>query len=188
MTARAPLQAQTPTRLGAGDAFRLGLRDVGRRKLRTAVTSGGATLGIALAALILSLKGGSASPLPYSFLALVSLIVAGFGIINNMFTSLANRKKEIGTFKALGARSRDILILFLAEATIVGVSAAILGPALAFALALVGNIVTRAGTFMLSPAVLLVAVGLALLVTLLSGSLPALRAARMDPAAALRGE
>jgi ABC-type lipoprotein export system ATPase subunit len=188
MTARAPLQAQTPTRLGAGDAFRLGLRDVGRRKLRTALTAGGATLGIALAALILSLKAGSASPVPYSFLALVALIVASFGIVNTMYTSLANRTKEIGTFKALGARSRDVLILFLAEATIVGVTAAVLGPALAFGLALVGNFAAAADTFTISPAVLLVSVGLALLVSLLSGTLPALRGARTDPARALRGE
>src|SRR5439155_1347977 len=53
-------------------------------------------------------------------LALVALLLACLGIANTMYTAVLERTKEIGVLKALGARSRDVLLLFIAEAVVLG--------------------------------------------------------------------
>jgi putative ABC transport system permease protein len=59
--------------------------------------------------------------------ALISAIVGGIGIANTMYTSVLERKKEIGTMKAIGARNKDILWIFVIEAGVLGLIGGILG-------------------------------------------------------------
>jgi len=115
----------------------------------------------------------------------LSLFVGGIGIMNIMFVSVAERTREIGVRKAIGAKRRTILIQFLIEAATICLLGGLLGLGLAFLISLVLK------HFM--PATMsLAVVGLAILISLVtgvvSGFLPAFRAARMNPVDALRSE
>ena len=131
-------------------------------------------------------------------LALVALLLACLGIANTMYTAVLERTKEIGVLKALGARSRDVLLLFLAEALGIGLAGGIVGALVAVGLGRLGNAavdrltqsVTGTGfdVFRTDVPVVLVAVLLAAMLSCVSGLLPALRAARQDPSRALRYE
>lgn len=119
------------------------------------------------------------------FITGLSLFVGGIGIMNIMFVSVAERTKEIGVRKAIGAKRRAILIQFLLEAATI----CLLGGLLGLAIAAPATLLLRK----VMPATLsLSIVGLALLVSLvtgvLAGFLPAWRAARMNPVDALRNE
>jgi ABC-type antimicrobial peptide transport system permease subunit len=94
----------------------------------------------------------------------------------------------VGVLKALGARVRDIAAIFAAEATTIGIAAAVGGPVLAFILGLVGNLLVGTHVFELSPGIIIATVLLALFLSLCSAIVPALRAARISPARALRYE
>ena len=119
------------------------------------------------------------------FITGLSLFVGGIGIMNIMFVSVAERTKEIGVRKAIGAKRRAILIQFLLEAATICLMGGLLGLAIAAPATLLLRKVMPA-TLSLS------IVGLALLVSLvtgvLAGFLPAWRAARMNPVDALRNE
>ena len=65
----------------------------------------------------------------------ISLVVGGIGIMNSIYTSVLERKKEIGIMKAIGARNRVILILFLTEAAIVGFLGGVIGIIFGFGIA-----------------------------------------------------
>ncbi len=119
------------------------------------------------------------------FITGLSLFVGGIGIMNIMFVSVAERTKEIGIRKAIGAKKRTILLQFLAEAAGICLFGGVLGLMIAFPLTLVMN--------QFLPATMnLTIVGIALLVSaitgVVSGFLPAWRAARMNPVDALRSE
>ena len=119
------------------------------------------------------------------FITGLSLFVGGIGIMNIMFVSVAERTKEIGIRKAIGAKRRTILLQFLAEAAGICLFGGVLALLIAFPLTLVMN--------QFLPATMnLTIVGIALLVSamtgVISGFLPAWRAARMNPVDALRSE
>ena len=120
------------------------------------------------------------------FITGISLFVGGIGIMNIMFVSVAERTHEIGIRKAIGAHRRTILLQFLIEAA----SICLIGGVIALTIA--AGLVQIAKQFVpqiaLSPSVVLLALTVALVTGIISGFLPAWRAARMSPVDALRNE
>ncbi len=117
----------------------------------------------------------------------ISLVVGGIGIMNIMLVSVAERTKEIGIRKAVGARRRDILMQFLVESVVLsltgGVVGILAGIALSEAIRLTGLIQP-----LVSPLSVALATLFAVAVGLFFGIYPAQRAARLDPVEALRYE
>jgi putative ABC transport system permease protein len=120
-------------------------------------------------------------------IASISLVVAGVGIMNVMLVSVTERTKEIGLRKAVGAPTSAILWQFLTEA----ITLSVLGSLVAVVLTLVATrVIPRFApiTPVITAQSVELAVGVGLAVGLVFGSAPALRAARLDPIAALRSE
>lgn len=119
------------------------------------------------------------------FITGLSLFVGGIGIMNIMFVSVTERTKEIGIRKAIGARQRTILLQFLVEAAALCLFGGLIGLGIAFPLSL---IVDQFLPTAMPLSVVFVSIGISLVVGLVSGFLPAYRAAKMDPVEALRYE
>jgi len=120
-------------------------------------------------------------------IAAISMFVAGIGIVNTMTISVNERTKEIGTLKAIGAKNRDILLLFLTEAFYTGVIGGVMGVILGI---IIGKIVGGyIGLYVeVSIALVIGTLVFSLFTCLVSGVSPAMNAARMNPVDALRGE
>ncbi len=137
-------------------------------------------------------------------IAAISLIVAGIGIMNIMIVSLMERTREIGILKALGTKSRTVLLIFLSEAVIIGAIGGAIGIALGWVLANVVAIVFRGGgafagnqaagnggmsiTPILTPTVFLGAMAFGIGVSVIFALYPAWRASKLKPVDALRYE
>jgi putative ABC transport system permease protein len=118
----------------------------------------------------------------------LSLFVGAVGIMNITFVSVKERTKEIGTRRAIGARSSSILLQFLTEAVAVCLVGGAVGLASAY---LTKTMVLKfVPSFLgaVSPALILFAFGISVLVGILAGFVPAWLASRLDPATALRHE
>jgi putative ABC transport system permease protein len=115
----------------------------------------------------------------------LSLFVGGIGIMNIMFVSVAERTREIGVRKALGARRRTILFQFLVEAACLCLMGGMIGLGIAWLLTFG---VDRFLPTAMPPTLVGIALLVSLVTGLVSGFLPAWRAARMDPVEALRSE
>jgi len=120
-------------------------------------------------------------------IAAVSLAVAGVGIMNVMLVSVSERTREVGLLKAIGAGRGQILAAFLTEAILISSAGGLLGLALGWAAVLV--LVTAYPALPASPPLwaVLAAFSLSVAVGAVFGVLPARRATRLDPVAALAG-
>ncbi len=127
-----------------------------------------------------------------TLIAAISLVVGGIGIMNIMLVSVTERTKEIGLRKAVGARSRDILLQFLIEAvclTLVGGMIGIIGgTAIGLLLAGIAAKLLGSFSFAFSTGALFVAVLMAAGVGLAFGIYPAMKAAKLSPIEAMRWE
>lgn len=115
----------------------------------------------------------------------ISLIVGGIGIMNIMLVGVAERTREIGIRKAVGASDGNIVMQFLTEALIMSFIGGVLGYLIGFAGAfLIGTFLTFGPSF--SWGTLSIALGTSIVVGVVFGIYPAIRAARKDPIESLR--
>lgn len=121
-------------------------------------------------------------------IAAISLLVGAIGIMNMMFVSVAERTREIGIRKAIGARQRHIIMQFLTESILIAFFGSMIGLVLGIGLSQgVGRLIMKYDVpFSIWPVVLSVSV--AIFVGLLSGVLPAIKAAKLNPIDSLRYE
>jgi putative ABC transport system permease protein len=127
-------------------------------------------------------------------IALISLFVGGIGIMNTMYTSVLERTQEVGVMKAVGARNKDILLLFLIESGTIGVVGGTIG-------CLIGILISKGFEYIaitqfdivlikasITPWLIIGALAFSFLVGSISGVLPARQAAQLKPVDALRYE
>jgi len=122
-----------------------------------------------------------------SGIAAISLLVAGVGIINTMTVSVMERTREIGILKAIGAKSSDVLFMFLSEAVMTGIAGGTMGAVFGFMLS------TFVGDYVGVTAEISINLGLitllfAVITCVVSGLYPAWRASNLHPVEALRYE
>jgi putative ABC transport system permease protein len=126
----------------------------------------------------------------------IALIVAALGIANTMVMSILERTREIGIMKAIGGSEGEIKMIFFVEAATIGAIGAVLGLILGWGVTRVANLVANArilpqgesavNLFSFPTWLILGAIGFSILISLLAGMYPAIRAANIDPVEALR--
>jgi putative ABC transport system permease protein len=119
--------------------------------------------------------------------AAVTLAVGGVGIMNIMLANVRARIREIGIRKALGATYREIKLQFLAEAVIISLTGGLVGCAVGLAVPLSIQLFTDY-SLPISPWSVVIALAAATAVGVVFGTVPATRAAQMDPVEALKYE
>jgi len=125
-------------------------------------------------------------------IAAISLLVGGIGIANTMFASVLERRKEIGVMKAIGAKNKTILAVFIIESAFLGlvggIGGIIIGLFLAFGVSTIANsaLGETIFTLSLSPIFIIGALLFSVLIGVISGMIPALQASRLHPVEALR--
>ena len=133
-------------------------------------------------------------------IATISLLVGAIGIANTMFMSVMERTRQIGVLKALGTTNSEVTLLYLTESSIMGLIGGLLGISFGF---IASGIVSELGVRILAvggrsfgggsltvitPDLILFALGFSVLIGALSGILPARRASKLEPVEALRYE
>ncbi len=125
-------------------------------------------------------------------IAAISLLVGAIGIANTMYTSVLERKKEIGVMKAIGAKNPEILLLFLFESAFLGLAGGIIGAAIGLGLAFLAAYLVASAfpglnfSVTLSYPLIFLSILFSLLIGSVSGLLPALQASKLKPVEALR--
>ncbi|MGB5593055.1 MAG: ABC transporter permease [Crocosphaera sp.] len=128
---------------------------------------------------------GTGLTIMLAFLAGISLIVGGIGVMNIMLVSVSERTSEIGLRKALGATQKDILGQFLIEAVIIGVSGGVIGVLTGVSLVTLVGIVSPLSAGV-SSASIIISLAVSGSIGLGFGVIPAQKAAKLDPIVALR--
>ena len=120
-------------------------------------------------------------------IGLMTLLGAAIGLMNIMLVSVTERTREVGIYKALGATRQSVLLQFLTEAIVICQIGGLVGIFLGI---LIGNIVTPllCGSFLIPWAWMFLGFSLCMIVGVVSGFYPAMKAARLDPIEALRYE
>jgi putative ABC transport system permease protein len=120
-------------------------------------------------------------------IGLMTLLGAAIGLMNIMLVSVTERTKEIGIYKALGATSRDIMLQFLTEAVLICQSGGVLGILMGI---MIGNALPLilGGKFLVPWVWIMLGFIICMVVGVLSGFYPAMKAARLDPIESLRYE
>ena len=127
-------------------------------------------------------------------IAMISLIVGGIGIANTMYTSVLERRKEIGTMKAIGAKNSDILLIFVIESGVLGLVGGGLGLLVGIGIAkaieyvslvFIGSDIIRAS---MHPYLLVGVLAFAFFIGVISGLTPSYQASKLKPVDALRYE
>ena len=121
------------------------------------------------------------------WIASISLLVGGIGVMNIMLVSVTERTKEIGLKKAIGARKKTILNQFLTEAAVLTSIGGIIGVVLGIALSKVVSKVAGSPTAISVPAIV-GSVVFSMLIGIIFGLLPSVKAANLNPIDALRSE
>ena len=138
---------------------------------------------------VLSIMGKIATMLTVvlTLASAITLIVSGVGIMNSMLANVQSRLKEIGIRKALGATSREIRLQFLTESVFLSLSGGAIGTLIGLAIPLSVRIFTSF-KIPVSPWATLIALGTSVVVGVIFGTVPAQRAAKLDPVATLKYE
>jgi putative ABC transport system permease protein len=120
-------------------------------------------------------------------IAAIALLVGGIGIMNIMLVSVSERTREIGIRKAIGANNRQIRQQFLTEGLVLSVAAGVIGVIVSLAINLLIKIYS-AWNPVISVLVVILAVVVSIAFGIIFSLIPAVKASRKDPIAALRGE
>jgi putative ABC transport system permease protein len=122
--------------------------------------------------------------------ALLALVIGGLSVINTMLMAVTERVREIGLKKAVGARTRHVMQEFVTEASVIGAIGGVVGLGLGWAVTSATNYAlvsaNQAELFELSSRLIVLSLAFAVGLGALAGVIPALRAAQLDPVAALR--
>lgn len=129
-------------------------------------------------------------------IAAVSLIVGAVGVANTMFTAVLEKTKDIGIMKAVGAKNKDIMLIFLFNSGLLGLVGGIIGVIFG---ALVSYTIPQLGITLgpgpnepmetaISMNLLIIALALSMIIGMIAGALPAYRASKLKPVDALRYE
>lgn len=120
----------------------------------------------------------------------ISLLVSAIMILVVLYISVVERTREIGVMKAIGARRKDIRRIFISESFILGLAGGIIATAITFIIMFIGNAVIQShfgvNMILISPYYVLFGIGISILISVLSGTLPAAKAAKLDPVESLR--
>lgn len=128
-------------------------------------------------------------------IAAISLLVGGIGVANTMFTSVLEKTRDIGVMKAIGAKNKDILLIFLFNSGMLGLVGGLLGIAFSILISLVILLLEISlgsdGATLAMPIntwLLLFGVAFSVAIGMISGAIPAYRASKLKPVEALRYE
>ncbi len=149
---------------------------------RHLITGGGIALGVAFLVAMRGITAAEGSSDRSQWLMISGLVMCFIGISNAMLLSVAERYREVGTLKCLGASDALIVQIFLLESVLLGFTFSLLGAVIGALLATIGS------SGWVTPTVVLESAGIGLFMTIAASILPAAQAARLPATAALRAE